>query len=281
MSEVVCLITGTTHGIGRVTARELARTGMTLVMACRDLERGRQVQDDLARCTGNRRIELLHCDLASLSSIRAASAEFHSRHPHLDLLINNAGMMASTAQRSVDGFDMTLATNYLGPYLLTRSLVESMGQRGRARIINVASKVHTLGRLDPNLPPPAGRYRGMQAYASSKQALVMFTLSLAERLAGTDVTVNCLHPGVVATNIIPDTRPWLKKAGHLFRGFMFDEERGARTTLHLALADSAVRVSGEYFDEHQKIRPASAAARDPAARETLWQSSARLTGVSA
>ncbi|MCB1684497.1 MAG: SDR family oxidoreductase [Pseudomonadales bacterium] len=280
MSAGVCLITGTTHGIGRVTARELARAGMTLVMACRDLERGRMVQEELTGCTGSGRIELLHCDLASFASIRAASAEFRARHPHLDLLINNAGMMASTAHRSVDGFEMTLATNYLGPYLLTRLLIESMRQRGQARVINVASKVHALGRLDPQLPQPDGRFRGMRAYASSKQALVMFTLSLAERLAGTDVTVNCLHPGVVATNIIPDTRPWLKKAGHIFRRFMFDEERGARTTLHLALAEELAGVTGAYFDEHQKIRPVAAAAQDPAAREILWQRSASLTGMS-
>lgn len=281
MNEGVCLITGTTHGIGRVTARELARTGMTLVMACRDLARGRALQEELVRCTGNHHIELLQCDLASFASIRAAVAEFQTRHPRLDLLINNAGMMASDAQRSVDGFELTLATNYLGPYLLTRSVLEAMGQRGPARIVNVASKVHALGRLDPRLPEEDGRFRGMQAYASSKQALVMFSLSLAERLAGSEVTVNCLHPGVVATNILPDSRPWLKRAGRLVRGFMFDEERGARTTLHLALADSVASVSGAYFDECQRIRPVARAAKDPSARETLWQRSAQLTGLAA
>jgi len=279
MSERICLITGTTHGIGYVTARELARTGATVIMACRDIDRGARVRAELAQQTGNRRIECLHCDLASMTSIRDAASRFLSRFDRLDLLINNAGMMASRRQESADGIELTLATNYLGPYLLTRLLIGAMDHLAPARIVNVASKVHALGRLDPRLPVSTTRFKGLRAYAESKQAMVMFTLSLADRLAATRISANCLHPGIVATNIVPDTVPWLKKAGQLVRVFMFDEERGARTTLYLALSEEVAESSGHYYDQHQQIRLPAPAAVDPAARELLWRTSAAMTGM--
>ena len=281
MSSRICLITGTTHGIGQVTAREVARAGMTLVMACRDLNMGERMRVDLVQQTGNPHIECLRCDLASLASIRQAVAEFNSRFDHLDLLINNAGMMTNQRQNSDDGFELTLATNYLGPYLLTRLLLDSLDHAASARIVNVASKVHFMGRIDPLLTPSTARFSGLQAYAQSKQALVMFTLSLAERLATSRITANCLHPGVVATNIVPDSAPWLKKAGYLIRGLMFDEERGAKTTLYLALSEEVEALSGRYFDQHQRDRPPAPATLDTAARTLLWQSSAALTGLGA
>ena len=274
MSEVA-VITGTTHGIGRVTARELARAGKTVVMLCRDLRAGAAVRDEIARHTPRAQVELLRCDLASLASVREAAAAVRRVYPRLGLLINNAGMVSTRHRTSVDGFELTFATNHLGPFLLTALLVDHL--ESTARIVTVASRIHYRGHLDLDAVTNGGpRYRPTAAYARSKLANVMHTLALARRTARTGISVNCLHPGVVATNLLP---PWLRVVKPLISRTMFDAERGARTTLYLALDPGVAGISGRYFDEYQIARDASPLANDLALQESLWQMSARWTGA--
>ncbi|MCZ6459027.1 MAG: SDR family oxidoreductase [Gammaproteobacteria bacterium] len=279
MSAPVCLITGTTSGIGRVTARRLAENGFEVVMACRHLPRAEALRDALIKETRNAKIHVVPCDLASLESVRECAINFKHNHPRLDLLVNNAGMLPGRPRLSDDGFELTLATNYLGPYLLTRLLLDSLVASQPARIVNVASNTHTLGKLDLNRPQRSGIFSGMRVYAQAKLAVVMATISLAERLASTTVTANCLHPGVVATNIIPDSRSLLKAAAKLVSPLMLDAERGAKTTLHVALAAELANVSGKYFNQHQRIIEPAALAGDRALREHLWSVSERMVGL--
>lgn len=271
----LAVITGTTHGIGRVTARELAGAGYAVVMLCRDLRAAQAVREDILQRVADASIQAIQCDLASFASVRAAAALVRERFGRIRLFINNAGITTLQHQLSVDGFELTFATNHLGPFLLTELLRDRMTAPGR--IINVASRVHLRGGLDlARVRSVTGRFNPLAAYAQSKLANVLHAFALARRLAGTAVTVNCLHPGVVASNLLPS---WLRVIKPLISPQMFDVERGAQTTLYLALADAVTHESGKYFDEFQTVRPALAAAYDVALQEALWEASMQWTGL--
>jgi NAD(P)-dependent dehydrogenase (short-subunit alcohol dehydrogenase family) len=271
----LAVITGTTHGIGRVTSRELARAGKTVVMLCRDVTAARAVRDEIRRQAPRAKIEVVRCDLASLASVREAAAAVRRDYPPLGLLINNAGMVSTRRRRSVDGFELTFATNHLGPFLLTALLSDHLDKV--ARIVTVASRIHYRGRLDfDSVTNARTRHSATAAYAQSKLANVMHTFALARRLAGAGISVNCLHPGVVATNLLPR---WLRIVKPLLTRVMFDAERGAHTSIHLALDPGVNGITGRYFDEHQVPQPASPLANDVELQESLWSMSARLTGA--
>jgi NAD(P)-dependent dehydrogenase (short-subunit alcohol dehydrogenase family) len=274
MSELA-VITGTTHGIGRVTSRELARAGKTVVMLCRDLEAAGAVRDEIVRHSPRARLEVVRCDLASLDSVREAAAIVRRDYPRIGLLVNNAGMVSTRHRTSVDGFELTFATNHLGPFLLTALLSDHMADA--ARIVMVASRIHYRGHLDlDTVTNGLTRYKATAAYAQSKLANVMHTFALARRMAGTGIDVNCLHPGVVATNLLPR---WLRVVKPLISKEMFDAERGARTSIYLALDPSLAGITGQYFDEYQSPRDASRLANDIAMQESLWKRSAEWTGA--
>jgi NAD(P)-dependent dehydrogenase (short-subunit alcohol dehydrogenase family) len=281
MSKPLCLITGTTSGIGRETARALAADGQQLVMACRDEMKARALAAELTRETGNESIETLACDLSSLASVRRAVAEFRARHDHLDLLINNAGTMTTRFQKSMDGLELTFAANYLGPWLLTRLLLDALVAGTDARIVTVASAVHLRGALAPTeLKGETGKgFSGMAAYARSKLGNVMATLSQAELLRDAGVTANCLHPGVVGTNITGDTNALLRLGMKLISPFILDETRGAATSLYLARDPALAGATGGYYDENQKIAETHPTARDQTARDRLWAWSSEFCGL--
>ena len=176
----------------------------------------------------------MHCDLASLGSVRRCAAALRDSFGPIRLLINNAGIVSSRRRTSVDGFELTFATNHLGPFLLTGLLLERLDPGG-SRIVTVASRIHFRARIDLAQVRSGGPwYRGTVAFAQSKLANVLHTFALAPRLNSTRSTANCLHPGVVAGNLLPQ---WLRAIKPLLSPVIFDAERGARTNLHLALAD--------------------------------------------
>ena len=274
MSELA-VITGTTHGIGRVTSRELARAGKTVVMLCRDVTAASEVRDEIRRHAPRATVEVVRCDLASLASVREAAAAVRRDYPPLGLLVNNAGIVSTRRRTSVDGFELTFATNHLGPFLLTALLSDHLDKA--ARIVVVASRIHYRGRLDfATVTNSRARYGATAAYAQSKLANVMHTFALARRMAGTGISVNCLHPGVVATNLLPR---WLRVIKPLFTRVMLDAEGGARTTIYLALDQSVAGITGHYFDEYQVPRSASPLANDVELQESLWTMSAEWTGA--
>jgi len=269
----VAIVTGTTHGIGQVTSRELARAGYRVVMLCRSLDAAERVREEIVAGNPGAAIHVVQCDLASLASVRECAAAVRGTFDRIALLVNNAGMVSIRHRLSENGFELTFATNQLGPFLLTRLLLDRMAATGR--IVNVASRVHDRGALDlAGVTDARARYDSMAAYAQSKLANVLWTFALARRLAGTTVTANCLHPGVVATNLLPR---WLRIVKPLISRVIFDAERGARTTLYLALSDEVARMSGCYFDEHQVMQPASQLANDVALQESLWAACERWT----
>ena len=273
MSELA-VITGTTHGIGRVTSRELARAGKTVVMLCRDVAAAKAVRAEILAIAPRSRVEVVRCDLASLASVREAAAKVRRDYPPLGLLVNNAGMVSTRRRTSVDGFELTFATNHLGPFLLTALLSDHLDKA--ARIVTVSSRIHYQGHLDLDTVTDEGaRYVATAAYAQSKLANVLHSFALARRLTGTGISVNCLHPGVVATNLLPR---WLRLVKPLI-SHVIDVERGARTSIYLSLDPGVADTTGKYFDEHQQPKEAAPLANDVALQESLWNKSAQWTGA--
>ncbi len=267
----VAVITGTTHGIGAVTARELARAGFTVVMLVRDIDAGHRQARLISSAVAGACIEVIPCDLSSLASVSEAAAQVRQRYAALTLLINNAGRVTLSRQLSVEGYELTFATNHLGPFLLTELLRPAMASG--TRIVSVASCVHVKGKADfERVPQAQGPYSAQAAYARSKLANVMHTLALARRLGSEGPTVNCVHPGVVASNLLPR---WLQIVKPWITPVTFDNERGARSSLHVALQADFARRTGCYVDEYQQVVAPVALARDIEQQEHLWALSAQ------
>ncbi|MEM1415221.1 MAG: SDR family oxidoreductase [Myxococcota bacterium] len=274
------LITGGNAGIGRATAIELARRGADVLITARDPEKGAEAQRAIAEASG-RSVELVMLDLSRFDSIREAAEDVLARRPTLGVLINNAGVVLGRRQLTAEGFEMTFGVNHVGPYLLTDLLAERLRdtakRHGEARIINVASDAHfraksglTWDDLDRER-----RYVGFEVYCETKLANVLYTRALAEQLDGTGVSVNALHPGVVATRFSKDgdfPGP-VSVFFTLARPLLKSPEKGAATSVHLAAAPELSGVSGRYYSNLQPREP-SRWAKDPAAAERLW----KLTG---
>lgn len=265
----LAVITGTTHGIGRVTAVKLAAAGFEVAMLCRDLPAAQALAVTIGQQHPGGTIHALHCDLAEPETIRASSRMLREQFAPISLLINNAGMAAMRNRRLPSGLDLNFAVNHLGHFLLTQELLDRIAPNGR--IVTVASCAHVKGRLDlDRVADPHERISPVASYARSKLANVLHTFALARRLTGRPITANCLHPGIVASNLLPRWLTWIKP---LTGARMIDAERGAQTTLHLALSPQVATTTGVYFNDDQRPLEASPLARNVPLQEALWHRS--------
>ncbi len=282
MSGPAVLVTGATDGIGRATAVELARRGAAVLVHGRDAARARAVVDEVRAAAGRDpapfAAEPFVADLARLADVRALAGAVRERAPRLDVLVNNAGVAFRDAapRRSADGFELTMAVNHLAHFLLTaelRDLLEASARPGApARVATVASELHARGRLDPD--DPVGTRRpaaGGAAYAASKLANVLFARALARRADPARLVSHALHPGVIKTKLLRDGFGSRGGAG---------VERGAATSVHVALSDEAGGATGAYWADARVADPAPAA-RDDALGERLWAASAELVAAGA
>lgn len=218
-------------------------------------------------------------DLASLADVRRLASEINARYGRLDVLINNAGLATSRREFTVDGLERQLAVNHLAPFLLTNLLLPKLKASAPARIVNVASNAHRRATLDlGDLNWERRPYSAFKAYGATKLANILFTRELASRLKGSGVTANCLHPGVVATNIFSGLGVLGRLFGVVSRPFLLSASRGAETTVHLATAADVAGTSGEYFARRRPV-DTSAAGRDEAMGRRLWEQSAAMTGI--
>lgn len=275
-----CLITGASSGIGLYTAEGIAAAGARTLLVCRNRERGEQAVERVRKKTGNDQVELLQADLASKSSIRALGAAVESRCKTLHVLINNAGVINMARRETPDGLEETFAVNHLAYYHLTLRLLDLLKRSAPARVVNVASTMHRFARLNFDDLENKKRYAGFRAYNESKLANVLFTRELARRLEGTGVTVNCAHPGGVASNFGTNNGRLAASVLRVAAPFLRTPEKGAETSVWLATAPEVEGVTGGYFTNCKQATP-SRAARDEAAAKRLWEISARMTGVGA
>ena len=277
MTGRVCLITGATSGIGRAAALALARLGATAILVARDRARGETALATVRAASPTGSGDLVVADLSSQAEIRRLAGEVAARHPALHVLVNNAGAIYGRRETTADGVERTLATNHLAYFLLTALLLDRLRASAPARVVNVTSDAHFGARLDFE-DLQNRRYRGFRAYKESKPANILFTRELARRLAGSGVTANCLHPGVVATGFSRRGSALFRLGFRLATPFMLTPEQGADTIVYLASAPEVAEVSGEYF-ERRRIKRPSTAAEDAAAGRRLWEISAALTGL--
>jgi len=273
----VCIVTGANTGIGKETALGLAKLGATVVMVCRDRQRGEDAQSEIKQKSGNDKVDLMLCDLSSQRSIKQFAPIFAQRHDRLHVLVNNAGIVLREPSMTEDGLESTFAINHLGYYLLTNLLLELLKKSAPSRIVNVASAAHKFGSLDVNAWPTGRQYSAFGAYANSKLANVLFTRELAQRLSGTGVTANCLHPGGVGTNLFRGLPKFLQIVIKLVT---ISPERGARTSIYLASSPDVEGITGKYFARCRQ-QESSDASRNKVAARDLWNLSAELTGVGA
>lgn len=266
MKNRTVLVTGSTDGIGKETARQLARMGARVLLHGRDAEKGMRVREEICRSTGNDRLQFFVADLSSQKQARKMVADIRKSNDRLHVLINNAGTFEPERRVTEDGLEKTFAVNYLAQFLLSRELLDLMIRSAPARIVNVASIAHVNGTMDWSNLQGERRYEGFDAYAGSKLAVILFTYSLARRLNGTGVTVNCLHPGVIKTKLL--------RAG--FGNFPGKTpEEGARTSAYLASSAEVEGISGKYFEEC-KAAQSSPRSYDQELQEELWRVSDEL-----
>jgi NAD(P)-dependent dehydrogenase (short-subunit alcohol dehydrogenase family) len=274
LSGRVCVVTGANSGIGKETARGLARQGATVVMACRSAERGEAARREIAEDTGNPRVELMVVDLASQAGVRGFASALLDRHPKIHVLVNNAGIWLNRRQEGPDGIELTWATNVLGYFLLTELLLDAVKRAAPSRIVNVASEL--AGDLDlGDVEFKRRTYRGISAYSQSKQANRMATWALHRRLEGAGVTANAMHPGGVNTPLFRKGGGLAGLAGAAYAQLMAKSPaEGADTVVWLASSRDVEGTGGRFWVDRRDV---PCRFRDYAGEEDLWRLLASMT----
>jgi NAD(P)-dependent dehydrogenase (short-subunit alcohol dehydrogenase family) len=278
LDNQVCLVTGATNGIGKITAREIASQGLQVVVVSRNIARCEATVAEIREKTGNQAVDMLVADLSSQSAIRELVVNFCEKYKRLDVLVNNAGGFFMKRIETEDGIEMTWALNHLSYFLLTTLLLERLKGSAPARVINVSSNAHLGGTIDFGDLEGNKRYSGWKAYSQSKLANVLFTFELARRLEGSGVTANAMHPGFVATGFAKNNNRLVRFVINLSHLFALSPEEGARTVIYLATSPEVEGVSGEYFIKQKASRAAKAAYNQDSARR-LWKVSQQMTGL--
>lgn len=280
VKDKTVLITGANSGIGKATASGLAALGARVVMACRTEKRGEKARRDIVRRTGNDTVELLVADLSTTGGVKSLADAFLARHDRLHVLINNAATMTGTRHVTPEGFEVQFFVNYLSHFLLTNLLLDTLKASAPTRVVNVTSTAHSSGTIDFDDIQCEKNYKGYKMYANTKLMDMVFTYELARRLDGTGVTANCVHPGIIHTNLLRNYSSLLHFAFHAFGAFFKKPEEGAETPVYLAAAPDVGGVTGKYFKYCAPLG-SSAESNDEDVQRRLWDLSARLVGPAA
>lgn len=276
------IITGANAGIGKETAKDLSRRGARVILACRSKERGEAACDEITRETGNTNVVTKICDLSSLASIRQFAKNINETEERVDVLVLNAGLIPPSGRHlTVDGLEIQFGTNHLGHFLLTNLLLDIMKRSAPARIVVVSSVLHFFGSIDfDNLNLEKSVPEPFFTYSKSKLANVLMVKELSRRLAGSEITVNALHPGMIDTDINRD-RPWIVQfflQPPISDLYSKTTEEGAQTTIYLSVSEEVEKVTGKYFADC-KLAWSLPKADDKDLAARLWKVSAKLTGL--
>ena len=269
------IITGSNSGIGKEAALNLAKSGHRILMLCRDSEKSKQVHQDIVAQTGNENVLLIPVDVSDPSSVRAAVDQIKSKYPKIDVLVNNAGVYKVKREETSNGVEMTFAVNFLGTFMISQLLLENLQASGNGRIVNVVSELYKSGSINfDNLMLKTG-YKAGDAYANSKMAAVLYTVELAKRMKEKGITVNALHPGVLATNSFRDYPKFVVK---LLNMFLENPEKGGERIAYLATSDEVKDTTGKYFYKNEE-REIDISNQANGTTEKLWQIAQELTGL--
>jgi len=274
----VVLITGGTSGIGRAAATALAAMGAEVVVTGRSRERGELAVEEIRDTSGNARVSLMLADLAVQAEVRGLAEEFRERYDRLDVLVNNAGIIQSKRTETPDGIELTLAVNHLAPFLLTNLLLDLLKKSAPSRIITVSSEARRGAKIDFEDLQSERRYRPFKVYGMTKLANILFTYELAERLEGTGVVANSLHPGGVNPNFGNNNRSFGTLIFRAFKPFMRTPERGADTVVYLAVSPEAGKMTGRYLTD-RKVVFSIEDPHDEVVQKRLWEVSEALTNL--
>jgi NAD(P)-dependent dehydrogenase (short-subunit alcohol dehydrogenase family) len=273
-----CVITGATSGIGQVAAERLAAMGARLVLIARDQVRGEAMLRRLRAHAPDAAHRVHYADLMRVAEVKRVAAEIAAAERRIDILVNNAGAIFSYRRLTAEGLERTFALNHMAYFVLSHGLREPLFAAAPARVVNTASAAHQSAKLDFEDLQFARAYNGVSAYQRSKLCNILFTRELSRRWASTGVTVNCLHPGFVASRFGKESGgllPFVLRAAQLLA---ISSEQGAETIVYLASSPEVADVSGGYFYRCRASAPAVQAEDDSAARR-LWQESAKLAGI--
>jgi retinol dehydrogenase 14 len=278
MEGRVALITGGTSGIGKASATALAAMGAEVVVSGRSEGRGRAAVEEIRGESGSERVSLMLADLAVQAEVRRLAREFKERHDRLDVLVNNAGIIQQKRTETPDGIELTLAVNHLAPFLLTNLLIVRLEVSAPSRVITVSSEARRGAEIDFDDLQSERRYRSFRVYGMTKLANILFTYELAERLEGTGVVANCVHPGGVNTNFGSNNRGIGVLIFRAFKPFMRTPEQGADTVIYLASSPETGELTGRYLTDRRVISSYEEP-HDVSAQKRLWEISEKLTNL--
>ncbi len=281
MKNKICLITGATSGIGKAAALKLAELGVSLIILSRNEKNGEKICEQIGKISSNAQVRFYKVDISSMKEVRRVLERIKTDFDHIDVLINNAGARFDQYFKNDEGIELTFATNHLGHFLLTLSLIELLKKSTQGRIINVSSPAHSRGteELDDVVTPL--NYDRRLAYGRSKLANLYFTYELSSRLKNTNITVNAVDPGGVATNFSRNNGlfAWMKHyLSYILQLKLISPQKAAETIVFLASSGEVSRITGKYFFEKKEINSSPASYSKDAALK-LWQLSLKLTGI--
>ncbi|XP_788671.3 retinol dehydrogenase 13 [Strongylocentrotus purpuratus] len=278
MDGKTVIITGCNTGIGKESAKDLAKRGARVIMACRNIEKAEEARLDVVRESGSSNVLVKKLDLASMKSIREFAEDIKREEKQLNVLLNNAGVMLCPQWETEDGFEMQFGTNHLGHFLLTLLLLDLIKASAPSRIVNVSSNAHRRGNMNLDDVMMSKKYEALQAYGQSKLANVMFTRELARRLKGTGVTSYSLHPGVINTDLgrhFGTYASWAKPLLFFTSPFLKTSEQGAQTSIYCCVDEKAGQETGLYYMDCAATEPIEKAKDDEVAKK-LWDLSLKL-----
>jgi NAD(P)-dependent dehydrogenase (short-subunit alcohol dehydrogenase family) len=280
VKDKTVVVTGGTSGIGEVAALSLAEKGARIVLFARDRERGAATLAKLKSVNAAADHRAHYGDLSSIADMKRVAKEVADSEARIDVLVNNAGAVFLSRKTSVDGLEMTFATNHMGYFVVTNILLDRLKATPGARIVSTASDAHKSGKLDFDDLQSVKNYSSFRVYGTSKLCNILFTRELARRLEGTGVTANCLHPGFVGTRFGQNNANniLMKLLAKGIMSFGLSPEDGAKTIIHLASSPDVATISGEYFYKC-KVDVATDAATDDDNAKRLWDVSATIAGV--
>ncbi|MCW4050328.1 MAG: SDR family oxidoreductase [Candidatus Bathyarchaeota archaeon] len=279
MKNKICIVTGSNSGIGKETALALADMDATVVMVVRNKQKGELAQREIEAATGNDKIDLMLCDVSSMKNVREFTANYREKYDKLHVLVNNAGAVFSKRQESEEGYEMSIATNYLGMFMLTHKLIPLLKASAPSRIINLSSGMSKTGNIDFEDLQTTRNYSSMKVYANTKLMVTTYTYALAEKLKGTGVTANVAEPGFVATNLGANTGSLRDKIAFMIvRPMQVSAKKGAETSVWVATAPELEEVSGKTFAKKKEVKSADVS-YDQEVQRCLCEETMTLLGL--